>query len=140
VFHSVTIEINAPPQRVWAAVVDVERWPDFMPPFKRIERLDNGPLGHGKSARVTPNGFVSSVWTVREFEDGKRFLWDSNALPGLRFTGGHVVEPAGSGANATSTLETSGWLAALLGPLVNGTLRRNVDRELEGLKAYCEGN
>ena len=39
-----TVTIAAPPERVWAIVVDVERWPERIPTVDAVERLEPGPL------------------------------------------------------------------------------------------------
>ena len=33
---SVTVDIPAPPDRVWAVIADVERWPEWTPTVTRI--------------------------------------------------------------------------------------------------------
>lgn len=135
---SETVDIAASPDRVWQLTIDVERWPDFVPTFTDAKRTDDGPFGLGKSARVTPKGFVASVWTVTKFEDGRTFTWESDALPGLHFTGSHTVEPAGAGTRLTLDLVVSGWLAAVTSALTSPTFRKNLKIEAEAFKARCE--
>ena len=135
-----TVQIDATPENVWAAMEDVERWPEFAPQFKSIVRSDEGPFALGTKARVTPHGFFGAVWTVTEFESGRLFTWESDMLPGLHLKAGHVIRPQGDEAEVTLSLESSGPLAGPLGLALGRIFRRNVRQEAEGLKQYCEAS
>jgi uncharacterized protein YndB with AHSA1/START domain len=135
---SETVHIDAPPDRVWQLTVAVERWPDFVPTFVQVARTDTGDFGPGKSARVTPKGFLGSVWTVTKFDARRAFTWESTALPGLHFVGSHTVEPDRAGTRLTLDLVVSGWLAAVLSPLTSPTFRKNLKIEAEAFKTHCE--
>jgi len=137
-FVSHTIHIDAPPDRVWQALVDVERWPEFAAQFQRIVRSDDGPLALGKKARVTPRGLPGSEWVLTEYAEGRSFSWESDALPGLHLVAGHVIEPAAAGTRATMSLRSSGPAALLIAPATALIFRRNTRLECEGLKKYCE--
>ena len=132
-----TVEIAATKEKVWSAMEDVERWPEFAPQFKRIVLIDS-PFGMGVEARVTPHGFFSAIWTVTEFETNRLFTWEANMLPGLHLVASHQIEPADDGVKVTLSLESSGPLAGLLGLVLGRIFRRNVSQEAEGMKAYCE--
>ena len=134
-----TIRIEAPRADVWAAVVDVERWPAWASQFKRLERLDVDPLAAGSRVRVRLKGMPGAVWLVTDYEQGHSFTWASSLVPGVLLTAGHVVVTDGDGTNAASWLEASGALGTLLTPFLRRTLfSRNTRRFTEGLKSYVE--
>ncbi len=133
-----SVHIDAPPDKVWQAMVDVERWPSFAAQFRRIERKEHGPLALGSGAKVSLRGFTASVWIVTEYVEGRSFTWEADALPGLHFVAGHVVEAEGTGTRATLRLRSSGLLGALFAPAEYVIFRRNTRLEGEGMKAYCE--
>jgi len=134
-----SIRIGAPPGDVWAAMVDVERWPVWASQFKRLERLDAGPLAAGSRVKVKPKGVPGSVWQVTEYEEGHSFTWASSLGPGMRVTGGHEVTANGNGTNAEFWLEAGGPLGRLLGPLLRRTVfSRNTRSATEGLKSHFE--
>ncbi len=88
-----TITIAAPPERVWAVLVDVERWPERIPTVDAVERLDEGPLAVGTRTRLRQPRLSQAVWTVTEMAEGSSYVWESRTS-GVTVVAGHVVEPA----------------------------------------------
>ena len=104
-------EINASADRVWAALVDVERWPDWMASYTSVERLSQGPLTVGSAALVRQPGLSAATYTVTELVPEVEFTWSSSTV-GVRTTGRHVVEPRPDGRTALRlSIEQSGVLA-----------------------------
>jgi uncharacterized membrane protein len=134
--HSETVSIDAPPQKVWRVYTDVERWPEWTA-MQKIERLDDGPLTLGSTARIEATNSPTSVWTVTEFEEGKSFTWETSAR-GVKIVGWHRVDPEGDGSRASMGVRMSGLMATLLSPYLRGIAKRNVALEAEGLKRRCE--
>jgi uncharacterized membrane protein len=133
-----SIDIEAPPDVVWRVMSDVEKWPEWTASMRRIERIGDGPLAKGSSARVAARGGPPAVWTVTELEKGRSFKWEAKTS-GTLAVANHVVEPAGEGSRVTLTLTINGGLAlALMSPLVSAIARRNVRQEAEGLKVRSE--
>ena len=80
-----TVTIAAPPEAVWAVVVDVERWPERIPTVETVERLDDGPLRVGSRTRLQQPRLPTAVWTITELTDGSSYTWESSS-PGVTVT------------------------------------------------------
>ena len=134
-----SIRIGAPPADVWAAMVDLERWPEWASQFKRLERLGALGMAVGTRVRVRPKRMPGSVWHVTEYEEGRSFTWASRLVRGMRVTGGHELTADGDGTNAEFWLESGGSLGRLFGPVLRRTVfSRNTRSATEGLKIYIE--
>jgi hypothetical protein len=75
---------------------------------------------------------------VTQLEAGRAFTWETTMMPGARASASHVIDPDGDGSRVTLTVCTKGPLAPLLSPIMGPLSRRNVRREIEGLKRRCE--
>lgn len=114
---SVTTEINAPAEVVWAQLADTAafaEWNPFMP------RLD-GALSEGArlEVRITPPGAKGMTFrpTVTVAEEGRRLEWLGRLLvPGL-FDGRHTftVTPTATGCTLTQEETFTGVLVPLMG-------------------------
>ena len=49
---SVSVNIDAPPEKVFAVLCDVERWPEWTSTMTSVQRTDSGPFAVDSSARV----------------------------------------------------------------------------------------
>lgn len=134
---SISVEIAAPPERVWAVMSDVQRWREWTPSVTSISILRGSALTVGSSAIIRQPGFPPALWKVSEVEPGRRFIWVSTG-PGFRVTARHSVEEVPGGSRATLSLELTGLLGGLFGRLTKGVTERYLALEAAGLKARCE--
>ena len=132
-----SISIAAPPDRVWAVLMDVEGWPQWTQSMTRLERLQPGDLAVGSRVRITQPKLPHVVWTVTALEPGRYFAWRGSS-PGVRTDAGHRIETEGNGSRVTLTIEQSGLLSPLVGLMYGRLTKRYVDMEARGLKARCE--
>jgi uncharacterized membrane protein len=131
------VYIDAPPEKVFAVLCDVERWPEWTPTMISVQRLDRGPFAIGSSARVRQPKLRASVWRVTELQDGRNFTWTTRS-PGLRMTAGHLIEPEGAGSRVELSFELSGWIAPVASRLYGGLIEQYVAAESQALKQRSE--
>ncbi len=130
---SLTTDIPAAPDRVWAILADVERWPEWTPSVSRIRRLDPGPLGVGSRARIHQPRLLPATWRILELAEGRRFTWVTGG-PGIRAVAEHSVEPIDRGSRVTLSVRFEGLLASLAARLTRDLNRRYLELEAAGLR------
>lgn len=136
-FH-IDVQIEAPPDLVWAIMRDVERWQDWTPTVTSIRLLDRGPLRVGTRAIIRQPKLPPAKWRVTELDEaGRNFTW-VNWAPGVRVIAQHWVEASGMGSRATLSLRFSGILAPLLARITRALNHRYLVLEAKGLKQRCE--
>jgi uncharacterized membrane protein len=133
--HTVTVE--APPERVWAVLTDVERWPERIPTVSVVERLDAGPLVVGSRTRLEQPRLPAAVWTVTELAEGSSYTWVSRS-PGATITAAHVVEPHPDGSRLTLAVTLSGPMAAVGWLMTRSLTRRYVETEAASIRRVAE--
>jgi len=134
----ISIDIAAPPQRVWSVTSDVERWPEWTASVLSVRRLDQGKFRVGSRARIRQPKFLPAVWQVTKLDEGRSFTWAMHT-PGLKATGYHAVASASGGSRATLSVTYSGLLAGIVTRLLATTTERFLALEANGLKKRSEG-
>jgi carbon monoxide dehydrogenase subunit G len=137
--YSTEIEIDAPPERVWAVMRDVERWSEWTPTVRSIRIMGGGPLGAGSRAFVRQPKFPPAMWRITELDDaGRSFTWVSSA-PGMRVTARHGVEPSGAGSRARLSIRYEGLFGPLFARLTRAINESYLAMEADGLKRRSLG-
>jgi uncharacterized membrane protein len=131
------VEINAPAEKVFAVLCDVEKWPQWTSSMTRVQRLDRGPLSVGSTARVEQPKLRPATWQVTEFHADRHFTW-ATRMPGLKMKAGHWVEPQGIGSHVKLTFEFAGFMAPLLSRFYAGLIQKYITAESQGLKKRSE--
>jgi uncharacterized membrane protein len=135
-----TVRIDAPPERVWSVMSDVERWPEWTASITSVRLLDAVALSPGVRVRVRQPRLPPTTWTVTELEEGRSFSWAA-AAPGMRTLARHRVDPAGpagTGSIATLGVDQEGPLGRLLGRVMARLTHRYLATEAAGLRARAE--
>jgi uncharacterized membrane protein len=135
-----SVDINAPAERVWQVMSDVERWPEWTASISSIRFAGPPPLQAGAKLRVRQPKLPAAVWTVTRFDPGRAFEWRSKG-PGLSAFAGHYIEPLDANrSRARLRFEQTGLLAGVIGALMESRARRYVEMEAQGLKARSEAD
>jgi hypothetical protein len=132
-----TIDIQAPPDRVWEAIRDVEHWSEWTPTIISIGLLDPGPLAVGTHAIVRQPKLLPARWQVTEIEEGRRFTWITVG-PGVLVTARHCIEGGAGSSQVTLSLDISGPLGTIVAHLTRGLNARYLALEAQGLKKHAE--
>lgn len=133
-----SLTIDAPPDRVYEAFTDFDRWLEWNPHLRKVKPLCEGPLEAGCTARIALKlSPLTSIWEVTEVNPGRSFAWASSSLPGVRLVFDHIAEAFDGGSVATLRIDIEGPLAFLT-PLTGAFYTRNLDRSLAALKRMLE--
>lgn len=135
----VGIDISAPAERVWRALMDIESWPRWTPSVTEVERLESGPLKVGSRTRVKQPRLPVYVWQVTELDEGSSFTWVTHA-PGVTAKAGHQITETADGSHLTVSVAWSGPMAGLVGAMYAKRTRESLTQEANGHKAASEAS
>ena len=133
----ISTTIDAPAERVWAVLADVERWPEWTASVSRVELLTSAPLGTGSRVRIDQPKLRPAVWTVTLWQPGQCFVWESTN-PGVKVVAEHVIAPSAGGCTVTLAVHFSGLLGSVMGALNRKLTSHYLELEANGLKARSE--
>jgi uncharacterized membrane protein len=133
-----SIEIDAPQQRVWDVLSDIEAWPRRIETVETVELLTPAPLATGSRVRLKQPKLGEGVWDVTAWAAPSFFEWTQKAS-GMTSVAGHRVEALGEGrARLTLELEMHGFLIPVVTLFYKGLTNRYLTMEVEGMKRAAE--
>jgi uncharacterized protein YndB with AHSA1/START domain len=146
---SVSVDIAAPPDRVWAMIADVTRMGEWSPETESGAWLRGatGPAPGAKFKGTNRNGAKKwdTVATVVDADPGRRFSFRVTAGGFKVAEWCYTFEPTATGCRVTETwTDQRGRLVAMLGKPVSGVADRathnqaGMEQTLAGLKAAAE--
>lgn len=146
---SVTVHVDARPEKVWSVVADVDRMGEWSPECYRVEWLDGAASPARPGARFKGwNRYGPMRWTmkckVKTADPGREVSWST--LKGERelVTWTYRFEPSGEGTDLTESFDVHHLPPSAV--LAEDYLMRNRDerreqamrRTLERIKAAAE--
>jgi hypothetical protein len=137
---SITTEVDAPPEVVFAVLSEVERWPEWTPTVTRVERLGDAgaPLALGGRLRIVQPKVPPAEWTITALEPGRGFRLVSRS-PGATVEANHWAEPVGADrSRVTLSVTVTGFLGRVIGWMMRGLNQRYLSQEAAGLKRRSE--
>jgi hypothetical protein len=72
--------VEAAAERVWAELVEAERWPRWARHLRSVQVTPPGPIGAASSATLRLTNHTTATVSVTEFQDGRRFRWEGSFL------------------------------------------------------------
>ena len=121
------LEIDAPAERVWQVIVDLDRYPEWNPFVVSCRSTLEVGSPIDMRVRVFPFFAQPQRETIFEHVPGRRLCYGvpRNATGALESRRCHHVEALGPARSRyTSRFELEGWMAPVVRALLGGCLRR----------------
>ena len=132
------VDIKVSPVRVWAVMLDVERWPEWTASVTRLVALDGPGIGVGKRFEIKQPKLPTLVWEVTDVAPGVSWTWAQRSSGGSTLAH-HTLTPIADGRTLVrQAVDQQGLVGALVGRLMLRTTRRYLEMEAQGLKGRSE--
>jgi uncharacterized membrane protein len=133
-----SIDIDAPQQRVWDVLTDLEAWPRRVETVDTVALLTHPPLATGSRVRLTQPKLPEGTWEVTVWDVPSVFEWRQQS-GGVTTVAGHRVAALGDGrSRLTLTLEMRGLLVPVFGRMYRDLTNRYMATEAQGMKRAAE--
>ena len=133
-----SIDIDAPQERVWRVLSDLEAWPERIQTVDVVELLTPPPIAVGSRLRLKQPKLPEGTWTVNVWEPPTFFEWTQKAT-GSSSVAGHRIEALEADrARLTLSLEMRGFLIPIVAVFYKGLTNQYMQLEAEGMKRAAE--
>ena len=136
--YKTSIEIKAPPERVWEVMRDVQRWHEWTQSITSIKPFGKGSFEVGYRFIIRQPKLPMAMWKITELNEGKAFSWVSGIPLIFRTTAIHSVEGSRRGALVKLTVRYNGLLGSMLAQMTKEITERYLSLEANGLKERSE--
>ena len=133
-----SVEIDAPPQRVWDVLSDLEAWPRRIDTVDLVELLTPAPITTGSRVRLKQPKLPEGIWDITVW-DAPSYFEFTQTTGGITSVAGHRVEALGaSRARLTLTLDMRGILVPVVGLFYRKLTDSYMRLEAEGMRRAAE--
>ena len=133
-----SVEIDAPQQRVWDVLSDLEAWPQRIETVDVVEVLTPPPISRGSRVRLKQPKLPEGTWDVTTWDAPSYFEW-TQKTGGATSVAGHRVEALEEGrSRLTLTLDMRGLLIPIIALFYKGLTNRYMNLEAQGMKRAAE--
>ena len=141
-----SIEIDAPPEDVWAVLMDPQRLADWVTIHRGVGEVSDRPLENGSTMRqkLCLRGATFKVqWTVSDIDEPRRVVWEGKGPARAHARTRYGLEPNNNGGTHFEYLNEfrppMGPLGRVAGSALMGDApRREADASLHKLKRLLE--
>jgi uncharacterized membrane protein len=135
--YEVGIEIDAPAATVWDVLAALPAWPEWTSSMREVTPLGDGPVGEGSRVRIRQPALPTVVWTIGDWQPGRRFTWEASS-PGVATAADHELTEEGGRTTVVLRVRQTGPLAPVVHLLIGRRTRKYMQMEADGLKARSE--
>ncbi len=144
---SASIEIDAPPERVWDVIMDPDHFGDWVTIHRKLGRVDDGPLRHGFQVEQTlclHHANFKVKWSLDEVDEPHHAVWEGRGPAGSHARIVDRLTPLDGGTRTrfdyrNEYSQPGGIVGRMAGRvLVAGIAEREANRSLARLKTFVE--
>lgn len=133
-----SIEIDAPQQRVWHVLSDLEAWPRRIETVDAVDLLTPAPLTEGSRILLKQPKLPEGTWDITIW-DAPSYFEMRQKSGGVTSVAGHHVEESEPGrSRLTLSIDMQGLLVPIIGPMSKGLVTRYMSIEARGMKLAAE--
>jgi uncharacterized membrane protein len=133
-----SIEIDAPLQRVWDVLSDLERWPQRIETVDSVELLTPAPIDVGSRVKLKQPKLPEGTWDITAWDPPSYFEW-TQKTGGATTVAGHRLEALGENrTRLTLALDMRGLLVPIVALFYTKLTNRYMTLEAEGMKRAAE--
>ena len=133
-----TIDIDAPQQRVWDVLSDLETWPRHIETVDVVKLLTPPPVAVGSRILLKQPKLPEGTWDVTVWEAPSYFEWRQTS-GGVTSVAGHRVEALEGGRSRLSlSIDMRGPLIPIIGLFYKDLVTRYMSIEARGMKVAAE--
>ena len=141
--------INAPSDRVWQIVTNIEAWPDVITAIKSVERLDDSTgfvVGTTwRETRVLFGREATEEMSVTAIDEGNSYTVEAESH-GAHYTSVMSLDQNGDGTDLSMSFEakTTGFFASVMsktiGKAFEGSTRKALAKDLKDIATAAESS
>ena len=133
-----SIDIDAPQQRVWDVLSDLEAWPRRIETVDAVELLTPAPVAEGSRILLEQPKLPEGTWDITVWDPPSYFELRQKS-GGVTSVAGHRVEVLDEGrSRLTLSIDMRGLLVPIIGPLSKRLVTRYMTIEAQGMKLAAE--
>jgi uncharacterized membrane protein len=135
-----SVVIDAPQNRVWDVLTDLEAWPQRIETVDAVALLTPPPMAVGTRVRLKQPKLGEGTWEVTVW-DGPSYFEFRQQSGGVSTVAGHRVAAVEEGrSRLTLTIEMRGLLVPIFGRLFKGLTNRYMTTEADAIKRAAESD
>lgn len=133
-----SVDIEAPKERVWEVLSDLEAWPRRIETVDVVELLTPPPVAEGTQVRLMQPKLPEGTWDITVWDAPTYFEWQQKS-GGVTSVAGHRVEALDGGrSRLTLTLDMRGLLIPIVALFYKDLTNRYMTLEALGMKRAAE--
>jgi uncharacterized membrane protein len=133
-----SVDIDAPQQRVWDVLTDLEAWPQRIETVDVVELLTPAPLGKGSRVRLKQPRLPEGIWEVTVWDAPSFFEYRQQSSGVTSVAGNRVEAIDGDRSRLSLELEMRGLLVPVVAVFFKGLTNRYMTLEAQGMKRAAE--